>query len=328
MDRVFLLQLFTDYEILYFFYNFIHYNYEMNSNNKTELLKMTQTIISENMTKQIQYIKNAYGERVLGYPDTEEEEEEEIILESTTSTIAYYKDLFYIFTCIGDDEKPYNIHKFGMSNKKSKKTKDGKSKRLNQYSGCNIPKTVYTEYYVNDGHLWEHYMKEFLIHKNIPIVYGNEFFKYKGNMKELVAEFFDYDKSKCMEKEERSKKTNVDKQKGRSGRNRKDVQEKGKMYRCLLCNYETKVKGNIDKKSAHRKTPKHKGAIIKYKLAIIKWKIMMKKNRKRPYKTMLGQLDDIVDIQKRKRQKLEVKNVLMDIVDKVVEDDDPDMSMD
>ncbi len=168
------------------------------------------------------------------------------------------RELFYLFTT----QNP-TIHKFGMTTQTFDKRKSG-------YGGLNTPSKIIDTYPVECGFLEEHYFKEFLISKKIPILYGNEYFKFEGGIEILLLDFkSNFDRLKCRNPDERVKQINVDKQINRSVKERKLTLEGSVIHKCITCGYETKIKGNLKN---HYKTNKHVRRSDVIRKCFAKWK--------------------------------------------------------
>ena len=153
-------------------------------------------------------------------------------------------DLFYLTRT-----QINNIYKFGMS------VKDDDSRLTRGYSGLNIPSKIFINKRVSDGLMEEHYFKEFLNIRKIPIVYGNEFFKFDGSIEILIIDYNRMPKTRYRTKKRRITEENVKNQIVRSNKQRRLTLADDKVFRCNMCNYETKVKGNL--KHHHNKRIKH-----------------------------------------------------------------------
>ena len=160
-----------------------------------------------------------------------------IMSEPTSKT-----DLFYLFRTQVD-----NIYKFGMSSVGEE--------RLRKYCGLNIPKKIFLKRKVVSGFMEEHFFKEFLHLRKIPIVYGNEFFKFDGSIEVLIKDYDMMNKKKYRTIRQRVKEENVINQKERSKTNRRLHNSSNVIHRCKTCRYETKIAGNL--KHHHNKSKIH-----------------------------------------------------------------------
>ena len=148
------------------------------------------------------------------------------------------QDTFYLFTT-----QVSNIHKFGMTSRSWADRKAG-------YGGLNTPSKVITTYQIDSGSLEEHYFKTFLKKRNIPIVYGEEFFKFNGSIEVLLIEFGNMDKTQqpnfIEQSKERVKKTTL------SNYHKDKHTDK---YKCEVCD---KRHGNKSALTSHRGSKRHK----------------------------------------------------------------------
>jgi len=121
------------------------------------------------------------------------------------------------------------------------------------YSGLNTPSRVITTYQVNSGSLEEHYFKMFLKKRNIPIVYGEEFFKFDGGIDILLVDFMNMDKSQhptfIEHSKELIKKTTL---------NNYHKDKNTDKYKCEVCE---KRHGNKSALTSHNGSKKHKNKI-------------------------------------------------------------------
>ena len=130
------------------------------------------------------------------------------------------QDIFYLF-----ETQVSNGYKFGMTSRTWEDRKKG-------YSGFNTPSKVITTYQIDSGSLEEHYFKMFLKIRNIPIVYGDEFFKFEGGIDILLLDF------KNMDRTEQPTFLEYNKEKMKTLTTINYYKHKNKTkYKCSMCNF-------------------------------------------------------------------------------------------
>ena len=152
------------------------------------------------------------------------------------------QDTFYLFRT-----QVSNIYKFGMSNRSWENRKAG-------YSGLNTPSKLITTYQIKSGSLEEHYFKMFLKSRDIPIIYGEEFFRFDGGIDVLLVDFMNMDKTQhptfIEHSKELVKKTTL------SNYHKDKHTDK---YKCGVC---AKRHGNRSALTSHYGSKKHKKKIV------------------------------------------------------------------